>query len=83
MTVRVENPRLWWPVGHGEQAFYDLAVSLAGQRRDFRIGLRSVALLTNADEIVRRLPTASNSRGFMIHADIETIYVMIERATTP
>lgn len=62
VTVRVDNPRLWWPAGHGEQAFYDLAVSLGDERRDFRIGLRSVALLTNADEIGHRFAFQINGR---------------------
>ncbi|MBB4120916.1 beta-mannosidase [Martelella radicis] len=62
VTVRVENPRLWWPAGQGEQAFYDLAVSLGGQTRDYRIGLRDVELLTDADEIGNRFAFRINGR---------------------
>jgi beta-mannosidase len=27
-VVKVDRPRLWWPVGHGEQALYELRASL-------------------------------------------------------
>ena len=62
VTARIENPRLWWPAGHGEQAFYDLSVTLAGETRTLRIGLRSVALLTNADDIGHRFAFSVNGR---------------------
>ena len=62
VTVRVEEPRLWWPAGDGDQAFYDLSVSLGGQSRTMRIGLRSVELLTHADQIGNRFAFRINGR---------------------
>ncbi|AMM85744.1 hypothetical protein AZF01_16440 [Martelella sp. AD-3] len=62
VTVKMDHPRLWWPAGQGEQAFYDLAVSLGGQKREFRIGLRDVELLTDADAIGNRFAFRVNGR---------------------
>ncbi|MFF3942148.1 glycoside hydrolase family 2 protein [Streptomyces phaeofaciens] len=56
-TVRVEVPgaALWWPRGYGEQALYDVELTLShgGAPLDVwqrRIGFRSVGLDTSADE---------------------------------
>ncbi|MET3599645.1 beta-mannosidase [Martelella mangrovi] len=82
VTARVESPRLWWPAGHGEQAFYDLSVSLGGQTRDFRIGLRDVALLTDEDEIGNRFAFKVNDREiFMKGANWIPGDALPERAT--
>lgn len=62
LSVTLDNPRLWWPVGHGEQAQYDLTLDFAGQRREMRIGLRQVELLTDADEIGNRFAFRINGR---------------------
>ena len=62
LTIAVDDPRLWWPVGHGEQALYDLTVMLDGQSIDRRIGLRQVELLTDPDEIGHRFAFKINGR---------------------
>jgi beta-mannosidase len=55
VTLTVDQPRLWWPVGYGEQPLYTLAVELcdAGGRildhQQRRIGLRTVELVTTPD----------------------------------
>jgi len=59
VPLEVDKPQLWWPRGYGEQPLYDIAVSLqaapdAGETLDewsARIGLRTVRLNTDADEI--------------------------------
>jgi Exo-beta-D-glucosaminidase Ig-fold domain/F5/8 type C domain/Glycosyl hydrolases family 2 len=46
-TLRLRNPRLWWPVGYGEPNLYDVALTLeAGGKalaiRKFQAGLRQM-----------------------------------------
>ena len=41
----VANPRLWWPVGHGEQNLYPLSVKTADGGISHRIGLRTAKLV--------------------------------------
>lgn len=53
-TIRVENPRLWWVRGYGEQPLYDLTVELEkdGVVIDSdhkRIGLRTLTVSTEKD----------------------------------
>ncbi|WP_052699730.1 beta-mannosidase [Martelella endophytica] len=82
LSVRVDNPRLWWPAGQGAQEFYDLSVSLAGETRHFRIGLRKVELLTGADEIGNRFAFRINGREiFMKGANWIPGDALPERAT--
>ncbi|WP_370676451.1 glycoside hydrolase family 2 protein [Pleomorphomonas sp. PLEO] len=50
-TLRLENPRLWWPVGSGGQPLYDLTVTLGGAAHRQRIGLRRLEMITKRDEI--------------------------------
>ncbi|WP_342664397.1 beta-mannosidase [Alicyclobacillus herbarius] len=54
VTVEIENPKLWWPNGYGEQPLYDVQVRLeqGGQTRDernLRIGLRTIRLVRESD----------------------------------
>lgn len=53
--VRVDNPKLWWPVGYGAQNLYDARVELrmggeAEDERKFRFGVRTVELVTESSE---------------------------------
>lgn len=54
LTTFVDAPRLWWPNGHGDQALYDLDVSVtsAGQThtKSQRIGFREIELVRETDE---------------------------------
>lgn len=50
-TLHVENPRLWWPVGSGDQSLYDLTVTLGGMAHHQRIGLRRLEVVIKRDEI--------------------------------
>ena len=42
----IANPRLWWPVGHGEQNLYPLSVKTSDGGISRRIGLRTTRLVT-------------------------------------
>lgn len=48
--VIVENPKLWWPNGHGAQPLYDLTVSVGDQRKTRKLGLRTIELINQPDE---------------------------------
>lgn len=55
LSLKVENPALWWPNGYGEQPLYTLKVSLKkdGAELDFhemRIGLRSMRVRREPDQ---------------------------------
>lgn len=58
----VQEPRLWWPVGSGEQALYTLTVEAAGEICTRGIGLRTVELLTTPDEAGSRFAFRINGR---------------------
>lgn len=61
-VFEVENPRLWWPAGSGEQALYTLSVDVPGERVERQIGLRTIELLTDADEAGSRFAFRVNGR---------------------
>lgn len=53
--LAVENPKLWWPNGLGEQPLYDLEVELLQDDKildaqKFRIGLRTIELDRHVDQ---------------------------------
>ena len=52
--IRIENPRLWWVRGYGEQPLYDLQVELVSDGRAIdkcrrKIGLRTLTVSTEPD----------------------------------
>ncbi|GAA1696430.1 glycoside hydrolase family 2 protein [Fodinicola feengrottensis] len=52
IEVVVENPRLWWPRGYGEQPLYPLRVEIPGHDSyQTEIGFRTVRLDTTPDDI--------------------------------
>ncbi|GAB3644665.1 glycoside hydrolase family 2 protein [Glycomyces tarimensis] len=58
VRLEVDDPELWWPLGHGEQPLYPVAVSLRGLGVELdswsrRIGFRTVELDTEPDETGR------------------------------
>ena len=44
----IDNPRLWWPVGYGEQPLYLLEVKTAGQKITKKLGLRKLEVINKA-----------------------------------
>ncbi|MDO6590972.1 MULTISPECIES: beta-mannosidase [Rhodobacterales] len=51
LSILIENPDLWWPVGQGDQPLYDLTVTAGAAKTQRRIGLRDLQLITEADDI--------------------------------
>jgi len=49
-SFKIENPRLWYPAGYGEQPLYELAVEVDSCRIRKRIGLRELKTVSNPDE---------------------------------
>lgn len=55
-SIVIEEPKLWWPNGYGEQPLYKVSVRLLGQDGrvldvwERRIGLRTVTVNTQKDE---------------------------------
>ncbi|MDG3575751.1 glycoside hydrolase family 2 protein [Rhizobium sp. YJ-22] len=58
----LDSPRLWWPVGSGEQVLYMLSVEVPSERVTKRIGLRQVELLTTPDAAGSRFAFRVNGR---------------------
>lgn len=42
VTMKVENPKLWWPNGYGEQPLYDVTIRTADDEKTYRVGLRTL-----------------------------------------
>ena len=49
ITLDVKNPKLWWPVGYGDQPLYPLAVTLGDAKVEKRIGLRKAEVYNEED----------------------------------
>ena len=49
LTLDVKNPKLWWPVGYGDQPLYPLSVTLGDATATKRIGLRKAEVYNEED----------------------------------
>src|SRR5690606_20043005 len=49
--ITIQNPRLWWPAGQGEQPLYELVTDLEGEKTTRQIGLRKLEWIVEKDEI--------------------------------
>jgi len=58
----IDNPRLWWPSGSGEQALYRLSVELPTDEVTKQIGLRTIELITTPDASGSRFAFKVNGR---------------------
>lgn len=55
VTYDVENPKLWWCAGMGEQPLYDFTIEVKQgvrtiERQDARMGIRTIELVTEKDK---------------------------------
>lgn len=66
----VDNPRLWWPNGMGEQHLYDLEIKIFNSEGDEldkdhkKIGLRELELITEDDQWGQSFKFAANGVEF-------------------
>lgn len=51
VVLTINDPDLWWPAGQGDQPLYDLSVKAGEAKSTRRIGLRSLELVTEKDDI--------------------------------
>ena len=61
-TFTVATPQLWWPTGQGGQPLYPLRVRLDDMEEQRRIGLRTIALITEKDDIGTTMKFRVNGR---------------------
>jgi beta-mannosidase len=59
-TFKIKNPKLWWPVGYGEQPLYSLSVSTGSQFLQKSIGLRELEIINEKDDIGKSLIVSIN-----------------------
>ena len=70
ISLQVEDPKLWWPAGMGEQPLYELSVILMDQdenevdRWERRIGLRELKLIREKDAWGESFAFAANGKPF-------------------
>jgi beta-mannosidase len=61
-VFEIDDPKLWWPAGSGDQHLYKLTVDIPGETVTRQIGLRTVELLTDPDEAGSRFAFRINGR---------------------
>ncbi|WJR66504.1 glycoside hydrolase family 2 protein [Neorhizobium sp. CSC1952] len=61
-VFHIEEPKLWWPAGSGDQTLYRLEVDIPSETIVRRVGLRTVELLTDLDEAGSRFAFRVNGR---------------------
>ena len=60
--LTVQNPKLWWPNGQGEQPLYTLTTTLDGEKTVRRIGLRKLEWIVEKDAIDHNFKCRINGR---------------------
>ena len=61
--MEITSPKLWYPAGYGAQPLYQLEVSIGGETRRQRLGLRKLEIHTEADEVGRPLVVRINGKS--------------------
>ncbi len=69
-TITLNNPDLWWPAGMGDQALYNVDITLQDAEKQTldhwqeRVGLRTLALIREQDEWGESFTFACNGKRF-------------------
>ena len=67
--ISIQNPNLWWPVGHGEQPLYSFAIQVVSKSHSIaivkRIGIRDVYIKRESDK---------KGKSFEIHVNGKPIF---------
>ncbi|MDV3251520.1 glycoside hydrolase family 2 protein [Devosia sp. BK] len=61
-NVIIQNPKIWWPAGQGEQPLYELTTNLEGEVTTRKIGLRKLEWIIEKDEIDHSFKCRINGR---------------------
>ncbi len=61
-NVTIQNPKIWWPAGQGEQPLYELVTNLEGEVTTRQIGLRDLVWVIEKDEIDHSFKCRINGR---------------------
>ncbi len=61
-VFRIAKPKLWWPVGSGEQYLYELRVECGDHVEVRKIGLRQIDLITTKDKVGARFAFNVNGK---------------------
>jgi beta-mannosidase len=51
LSIDLDRPALWWPAGHGEQPLHDTVVAIPGDRIERRVGLRTLEVINEPDDV--------------------------------
>lgn len=54
LSLTIQDPELWWPVGLGAQTLYQLSITIGSETQTRPIGFRTVELITDADDVGNR-----------------------------
>lgn len=85
-VFEIEQPRLWWPAGSGEQPLYMIDVTIPGDHVRRQVGIRKVELLTDPDEAGSRFAFRINDREIFCKGanwiPADALYSRTDPATT-
>lgn len=70
VVFSIDNPKLWYPAGFGEQPLYNLSFLVKGKRdrikQEYRIGIRKIRIDDSFDEIGRNFALYVNDKKVFI-----------------
>ena len=64
--VKIGESKLWWPAGQGEQPLYDLETEIDGEVSRRRIGLRTLSVVCEPDELGASFKVRVNGRDIFM-----------------